>query len=517
MQHSAIIRFFICFCVLFTGITVPLDAQTIVKQNGKYGLADESGEIIIKPQYDSIYCLGVSSENSRNRWDNFYILKAGHRYGYAIRLQWQIRKIRQPESYSWTDISDEIDSTKWRMSDVMYDSLFRMGVFKDLTVDTYAKTSYCGRDIEETEREFFTLGYEKNGKAGLIVVDFAKRVEEKKYADGFGRYSVFFSMEKVTEHPPHYDKVFLKVADGYYYNFYIVTVAQGKYGIEDICIGKTYSNISDTVPLNVKDRIEVFYVKKSGRWGLVYLRQDSAFAVNLIPYTYGSLAELSGIRSGTRAAVFDNNIAFYSAMCYSSEFSDTLIIHIFHSSYVEPRLSDLRTYSIPVNTDSLPSGIDFYFSCDVILTKSSDGAGHGSLLTINIRDRDPDLAYRSYGVLHYRIGGKGVYLQHAYYSNSVNCKWIPFYYQYGVYHDSLLKAQVVIRETKLPDNKYSFEFYDLFGALQFRSVADYPYTHYDIAEDKLGHDSRVDYFVVNEKEKNIRICSYDLKKGKYSK
>ncbi|MCF8298205.1 MAG: hypothetical protein K9J13_11720 [Saprospiraceae bacterium] len=70
--------FIIFFIVSQTAYT-----QTIITQDGKYGLIDKNKTIIIKPQLDSIYItapdFGMSGKGAKN-----YILKLGDKYGYAL-------------------------------------------------------------------------------------------------------------------------------------------------------------------------------------------------------------------------------------------------------------------------------------------------------------------------------------------------------------------------------------------------------------------------------------------------
>ncbi|MBL4753331.1 MAG: hypothetical protein JKY52_07025 [Flavobacteriales bacterium] len=80
--------------------------QSIISSDGKYGLTDAEGKIVVTPQYDSIYNPSDKSWG-KGKGLKFFVLVDGEKYGYIIRT------LSKDTNLQWIAVDIEFDNIKY--------------------------------------------------------------------------------------------------------------------------------------------------------------------------------------------------------------------------------------------------------------------------------------------------------------------------------------------------------------------------------------------------------------------
>lgn len=254
-------------------------APVVIKLNGKFGISDEKGNIVVEPVNDTAYAscgnykhLDVFAVNP------FFILKRGNKLAYAYCLNQDDLGHQLPES-----------KRHWKISEYIYE-----------TIDQY---SFNTETYDDTCRGFrsepyLVLRYKKNGKWGLMYVRSSNVMDKHFFSYPFPASLGELRMTEAkydTIAGYHHQKKLTK--RGGYENesgFYTVK-SNGKFELLEVIYDPVYGNKNnmsrwsnelykdggfDTIPLQVEKK---FYVRKNGKWGYVILHHETKTIEYVVP------------------------------------------------------------------------------------------------------------------------------------------------------------------------------------------------------------------------------------------
>lgn len=217
-----------------------LSGQTIVKQDGKYGLTDEKGNVLLKTEYDKIEQFDESTPSC-------FIVKKNRKFGYAYKV--------------------ELDSTVW------LNERNRYWTFSKLEFDTIYGFIIGGARYS-TSFGYTTMAYKKNNHWGMICIQ-----THAGSGDGIFPSMGFYvgGMGKATVHEAKYDTIIQREsADDFY-----TTRLNGKYGFWEPTTNEVYEPEFDSIPFTTETQLGSNYaprhrfIKKNGKWGYIYLNPET--------------------------------------------------------------------------------------------------------------------------------------------------------------------------------------------------------------------------------------------------
>lgn len=217
-------------CCLILVSVLQVSGQTILKQDGKFGLSDEKGNVILEPKYDTV--IGHRDVPS------LFVAEINNKFLFTYYLNWDsLDPLPEKERH-------------WYVSDLEFDSVYFL--------------RGCLRR-EESIMEYTSVGYRVNALWGLIYI-------QSHTASGYDFYASDYicCLGKQYRLPSKYDKILDGELD-YFYTTYL----GGKYGLWNPLTGEEYQPEFDTVPIflgkwdvNGKyDRLR--YVRKNNKWGII--------------------------------------------------------------------------------------------------------------------------------------------------------------------------------------------------------------------------------------------------------
>lgn len=300
-----------CFLIIGKNVT----SQTIISNNGKYGiLDDDSKDIAIPTIYDEIIVHHKYYENPRTD-TRVYVLKKGNKYTFAIKQFWKTTYLHMQ---TW----EVVDSTKWFVNNSFYEEIQPLGVF-------FGKQKhgevYQGDTCLTLSQDYYALSYKKNGRTGLITyLRNAKtlyniHIPGRGYGD-IDRRAVRFSIEDVKINPPKYDHI-MDLSAGKL----LVVIDNDKYGLiglaKNIEIEPQFESPPVMIQLSTNysrsNEQSYYYVKKNGLWGAIYLSEDKQKKYTIaIPFHY---KDIKDIKSNLRS------VNFYTQHFYDSEESKRIV------------------------------------------------------------------------------------------------------------------------------------------------------------------------------------------------
>lgn len=167
-------------CVIFFSLLVFGNfciAQSVIEENGKQGIIDNNGKVILPPIYDAV-------KYYPDRIENFFLVRQNYKYAYVYKAtHFHKPKIRKGNSVYRED--KELDSPYWVISDFEYD-----------TIDPFFNFN------RKYVTELF-MKYKKDGMYGLIHIE--SRAESRMmmfteiYHSRLGKISIL---------PPMYNQFF---------------------------------------------------------------------------------------------------------------------------------------------------------------------------------------------------------------------------------------------------------------------------------------------------------------------
>ncbi len=247
---------FCCFFCLFA--FYHSNAQTIIKQDGKFGLADQNGNMIHKPIYDSIYRMSKFTEI------NFFYIKQNNKYAYCYYQEFD----------SITSFSES--QKKWISSGFEFDSLLGF---------------WIGTSHYKGGFSYTTIGYKKEGLWGMLIV-------QTHTGSGSGIFpsAGFFvdGVGKLIRRKNKYDQITISEKDDFY-----TTRLNSKYGFWEPITNEEYEPEFDSIPIvKIKDFSSEElprhrFVKKDGKWGLVYLNEQTKKIEYKVPCLCNGLGNLN--------------------------------------------------------------------------------------------------------------------------------------------------------------------------------------------------------------------------------
>lgn len=273
----------------------------IVKQNGKFGICDEHGRIVVEALNDTIYSLdGSHSHLEVHAINPFFILKREGKYAYAYCYNIDTSGTTLPKN-----------EQHWVLSDFMYESIKLQG-FGSEHYNYFRANHSFGRE------PYLVAQYRKNGKWGLIYV---RATPAYSYYFLGASYPTPGALGELRMTEAKYDTITgyfrqeKHVPDGSIRNesgAYSVRL-RGTYNFLEVIHEPTHrdkNNMSrwvnelykddgfDTIPLIIENRI---YVRKNRKWGHVVLQDDTntidykvPCACNAIFYLYKNVFYCGG-------------------------------------------------------------------------------------------------------------------------------------------------------------------------------------------------------------------------------
>jgi hypothetical protein len=231
---------------LFAGLSNNY-AQTILNQDGKYGLADKDGKVVLKPIYDMV---------SGNEYlTTFFIVKQGGKYAYAYKV----------ELDSLTNLNKE--DCYWNISGFEFDSLH---------------ISMIGTSSYKLELAYTEIKYKKNGLWGMIylqsIVDSDVGAFVAVNVAGLG---------KLRMREAKYDEIL----DENKYCFW-TTRLKNKYGLLNAVKNVECTPQFDASPVLGKEE-HLYNVKLKDKCGLIKFNDSTKAVEYIVPCRYEKIKDIT--------------------------------------------------------------------------------------------------------------------------------------------------------------------------------------------------------------------------------
>lgn len=282
--------------------------QTIISNNGKYGIVDNDRKNIVIPiEYDTIIEGSKSESYGYIDYAHSFILRKNNKYYFALKKWWKINTSRE-RADGWRTYPplEGKDSTKWELFNQEFDTLYR---FEKLIVVYHSDKNATIQDYEiylddtcfQISNAIYPVIYRKNKKYGLLTFDRTTRIFGRYVTGNLSYKRMEYSIDNLQMYPAKYDSImYLPIGNGADDNF-LVTLNSGKYGLIGLENNIEIEPQFDTVPvkLNLDPNINssiykhsYYCVKKNGLWGVVYFNTKSNDFITCIPFNYQRLADI---------------------------------------------------------------------------------------------------------------------------------------------------------------------------------------------------------------------------------
>jgi hypothetical protein len=223
-------------------------SPTISMKNGKFGLIDEHGNVLIESECDTIYSTSGNYKNEGEIVSNvirpFFVLKKSSKYAYAYfsSKDYVIQK------------NDEDNKWQWVVSDFIYDDLqpyeFESGI------------------------DLFTMKYRIGDKWGIMYSRYIENINARLNSSQYVLYWLPLKFSKLQTTEAIYDYIGKRYGDGL-----LDVVKTGKYSLVYLSppnVHLDYGEDFDTIPLLIYTSINNYvhfsrFVRKNGNWGIVKL------------------------------------------------------------------------------------------------------------------------------------------------------------------------------------------------------------------------------------------------------
>lgn len=258
-------------------------AQTILKVEGKFGLADKHGGNVLKPEFDALeqayFIVHYGDQiEKKNAGLPLYYVKRGDKYGYCYNVSF--------DSLTWH--TDDY----WVTSEFEFDSLYLLVV---------------GTSRYHVGYGYSVLKYKQGGKWGILYVQTAA-----SSGDGIFPSSGFYvdGLGKLYRKPAKYDEVCREQAD-----YLFPTILNDTYGLVDPIRNEEYPAEFDTVPIMLDGNpSHLRYVRKNKRWGIVRLNSINDSIINITPCKCNEISQVSdGIYGCTG---YGDTITFFDTLTH---------------------------------------------------------------------------------------------------------------------------------------------------------------------------------------------------------
>ncbi|MCK6639554.1 MAG: hypothetical protein L6Q81_05665 [Bacteroidia bacterium] len=273
--------------LIFLSCIIPatVSAQTILKQDGKYGVSDENGVIVLKPVYDSI----IADEYT----PTFFIIRNGGKYTYFYKHGFDSTTWIQKEDRHWILGEFEFDSMELQVIGASYyDLSFGYSVYK------YSKASKWGL--------FYLQTYTVSG-------------------DGIFPSAGFYAYEygKLELRDARYDAILRSEPDDFF-----TTYLNGRYGLWNVVTGEEYASEFDTIPVfrggngaNGWYGLRERYVRKNGKWGVVRMIKKTKSLEYVVPCKCNKVSKIWDDLYGCTG--YGDTITFFDNVSHT-EYTPTL-------------------------------------------------------------------------------------------------------------------------------------------------------------------------------------------------
>jgi len=250
-----------CFIFIFSLIFINSSvAQSVIEDNGKQGIIDGNGKIILSPIYDSVIYTPQYIKN-------FFLVKHNSKYAYVYKVT-HFHKPYVREGNSISVNTKKLDSSYWVLSDFEYDEFYPLFNFhRKYVTELYMK-------------------YKKNGMYGLIYIEAYSEDKSIAFTELY-----FTDLGKATVFPPIYNQILFRGN-----NSSIFPVQKGdKFGFifrdKSDCTDSFYINNTeikyDTIPRyisgNAYEWATTIGIKENQRYGVLQFNLDSCKTTYKIP------------------------------------------------------------------------------------------------------------------------------------------------------------------------------------------------------------------------------------------
>lgn len=252
------------FFIFYSSIVIcQNNVPIITNKNGKFGLIDEKGNVLIENSCDIIYSFPnnyIGLPDIMGTIRPFFILKNNNKYAYAIY---------STKNYEFLSIKE--DDSKWLVSDFIYDEL---------------------RPYEfDNDFWLFTAKYRIKDKWGILYSKYSTVRDARLYIalpwapDGFTKLLFTNAI---------YDSIGNRYEDGL-----IDVVKNNKYSLVYLSPPIEYIDFGDdfdTIPTLIYTGIKYFIplirmVIKNGKWGVVKLNNENKKIEYIVPCNYDTIIE----------------------------------------------------------------------------------------------------------------------------------------------------------------------------------------------------------------------------------
>lgn len=275
-----VVKFILTFVTVFVLYKSygQIESPTIIRLNGKYGIVDFNGNMIVDAVCDTIYSYPEGYKRIGDIHPSviypFFVMKQKNKYAYAY--------------YSTNDHNLRLfiqkDQWHWEVSDFIYDSLQPYDYEKN---DPYLDVYDIGKEHRGTLIfPPFSMKFLKEGKWGIMYSMYNTARDSRM---GSWLCDVPTGFAKLSTIEAKYDSVGERSIDQTY-----ITIANGKYGLlfaapphKTVIVDNCFDTISSDKHFPALYR----GVKKDNKWGVIRLNYSNGEWEYIVPCLYNSPPE----------------------------------------------------------------------------------------------------------------------------------------------------------------------------------------------------------------------------------
>lgn len=545
-------RYLLIFCLLF--IETNIIGQTIIFNNGKYGILDnDSKEIAIPSEYDEIIAGSESESFELKNEPHSFILRKDNKYYFALK-EWKkttIWKENAENGRIFPPLEGE-DSVKWHLFKEEFDEVYRLDrivVNKDANVQDYE--IYFGDTIFNIHKYIYPIVFRKDGKCSLLTFERTSRTFGNYIVENIRYSKIKYSIDNIQIYPARYDDFFNIDSE------LIGFVSEKKYGFINLKDGYEIAPEFDNtiVPLKYK---RYYYAKKNGLWGVIYINKYSSGYSVSIPFRYAMIDDIS---RNLQSVNFYNRRIFktkegngvqlqdaYIACLYQSSKDSPLQLEfvIYNGESFTPTVSNVITKNEQLNKEYIPPTEKhitftplinnapviqqdrFEFIC---ISKSKENVDDtSSWFFILKRERKWHRNDNHY--VNEIIEAKAIY---SYMYDFTYDRFVPIYNfdeeLENINYNVIVKPRdfdcnLILKSTSLENEKFKHEFFTFKGLKVYELISNYPVNYVEyLIEDYRGETYNPDWHVLKfyteiprkKKTKKKTVCHYNTKTKRFYK
>lgn len=557
-------KYYLVLCILTIGKYAI--GQTIISNNGKYGIVDNDRKNIVIPiEYDTIIEGSKSESYGTTEHSHSFLLRKDDKSYFALKKYWTT-SITKESVDGWKSYPplESDDSIKWELLNQEFDTLYRLelNVFhyrKDATIRDFE--TYLGDTCFQVSKGIRHIVFRKDGKYGLLTFDRTSRIFGSYVVRGLRYKRIEYSIDNIQIHPAKYDSIMhLPLGIGVDSKL-LVTLSKKKYGIINLGENIEIEPQFDTIPykLYTSNGMNYCYAKKNGLWGMVYLKENNSVPLICIPYQY---EKLDNLRQELRQIDSYNFYGKYPTAFYLTNENELLKIE-FIVKHVGVGLATIKDSngSEVLNRNYIPATekqFTFYPKMngkDIIQQKTFEYICTHNLYHYYEDETQPfffilkldRMENNSYNVYERGIEKKqnkpksvGVFLgdstatpisEFIEESENINyeiiCDYQTVSEHYGRgWESTLFHTNFVLKSTLLEAGEYKHEFFIFKGNKIYELTSKHPIDYWNfMVEKRMENQQNPDFFILKfyteiqgkKKTKQKAVCHYNVKTKQFYK